>query len=335
MANDVTVDLNIGARGESAYEIAVKNGYSGTEAEWIAEIEINLTDATNLKNDTQAIADGVQTNADLVQTNADLVQTNADLVQTNTDLVQTNADLVQSTFTDITEVLVVETETRHAVQSYGNGIDIDDSSKTININADTDNPFVASIADGFKEFIGQYDHLVSESTTKQLTFTEEDGDYFFCVDKDGTYTLETVDPNLSFDSSAGVMRGDGLLKIAQVTILDGVITDLDLMPVGDSYETEWFPVELDTLYELDNLFKDNSIKFDIWWNSTPSDESKRWVIGQVFVGSINSGSGAFKRIETDSIYIGTGRTNTWFSTYSSDPETSTTGYYKITVKRGW
>ena len=31
----ITLGLNVGSEGKSAYEVAVENGYEGTEAEWL------------------------------------------------------------------------------------------------------------------------------------------------------------------------------------------------------------------------------------------------------------------------------------------------------------
>ena len=205
------------------------------------------------------------------------------------------------------------------------------SGKTINILASTDNPFVANIADGFDAITGQKDHLVYEDTNTVLSFTESDGNYTLSVDANGDYTLEATRPD--FDSTPGVMRGDSdKLPIADSIILNDTIIYLDLMPVGNYYESEWFPADIDTLYELENNFKDGKVKFDLWWNDTPSDEHKRLVTGE---HDGTSGFGAYRRVSSESLFVGSGVTNTWHSTYSGDPDASTNGYYKLIVRREW
>ncbi|MCP3921900.1 MAG: hypothetical protein GY714_04865 [Desulfobacterales bacterium] len=208
------------------------------------------------------------------------------------------------------------------------------SSKSINIKADSNNPFIASIADGFGPY-GPVDHPVIETANKQLNLTLEEGISHLCVDDVGEYSLERDDPD--FDSSPGVMKGSQKkLKLGEVTVMSGDIVDIDLMAVGDRYESEWFPVETNTKYELENKFKDTKVDFDIWWNSTPSDENKRWVTGQFYYeGGPYSGIGAYKRVASNSLYIGTGNEHVFQSNYSGDPEYSETGYYKLVVRREW
>ncbi|MCP4163635.1 MAG: hypothetical protein GY760_26550 [Deltaproteobacteria bacterium] len=208
------------------------------------------------------------------------------------------------------------------------------SGKSINIKADSENPFIASIANGFGPY-GPVDHPVIETANKQLNLILEEGISHLCVDDGGEYSLEKTEPD--FDSSPGVMKGpEKKLKLGEVTVLSGDIVDIDLMAVGDRYESEWFPVETNTKYELENKFKDTKVDFDIWWNSTPSDENKRWVTGQFYYeGGPYSGIGAYKRVASNSLYIGTGNEQVFQSHYSGDPEASETGYYKLVVKREW
>lgn len=383
------------------------------------------------------------------------------------------------------------------------------SGKSINIKADSDNPFVASIADGYSADTGQKDYMIAEAADKLLTFTEGDGDYALTVDNLGTYKLESTKPYLAksviFDfadnwgsptylavrriefylkgvrydlslgdyvayattylspnyeaqdafnttttltntwsnnawlsaegvlinqrlsivlntpievdeirinnamsvSSQGIvfhlgtgvkntkiyvtdestilsqatyegynitnsmfnkifdgqirqhvpvdkpdpqkllidmpgnpaafdpdmMKGVKKLRLADVTVLDGSVVDIDLMPVGDKYETPWFPVTTNTKYVLDNLFKTTKVDFDIWWNSEPSDEGMRWITGQYYTP--DSGMGGYKRINTSELTIGTGKNYTIYNVDSGDGTQSTTGYYKLTVRRGF
>ncbi|MCP4160038.1 MAG: hypothetical protein GY760_08195 [Deltaproteobacteria bacterium] len=226
--------------------------------------------------------------------------------------------------------IVPTSSVRQAVLSYGNGIEA--TGKIINIKADTDNPFVASIADGFSGTVCQKNILISEVVNKILSFSEEDGNYTLTVDEAKNYTLETSRP--FFDSTPGVMKGVKKLPIADVTVLDGSI-NIDLMPVGDSYESEWFPVEKNSLYSLKNKFKDTRVNFDIWWNDTPSDENMRHVSGQHYYDGVSRGLGAYKRINSNELIVGSGTDHTFHSGSSGDPASSSNGYYKITVRRKW
>lgn len=40
------------ARGESAYEVAVRNGYEGTEEEWLNSLKVGIDDSTTATDST-------------------------------------------------------------------------------------------------------------------------------------------------------------------------------------------------------------------------------------------------------------------------------------------
>lgn len=245
----------------------------------------------------------------------------------------TNIELTQNTITFSGSNIIVPTSFSGdwIVLVVGKTGDMP-TGKTINITADSDNPFVATIADGFSSITGQKDWHVAEASNKQLGFTEGDGDYILAVDNLKNYTLETTRPEV--DSTPGTMRqADKKVPIADVTVLDGDIVDLDLMPVGNYYESEWFPVTINTLYELKNRFQDLKIDVEIWWNSTAVDSGMRKV-SPVYVSTSGS-TGAVAKVEADKIEIGTGTLYTYYTSFGGESINSTGGYYKILVRRDW
>ncbi|MCP4160797.1 MAG: hypothetical protein GY760_12055 [Deltaproteobacteria bacterium] len=96
------------------------------------------------------------------------------------------------------------------------------------------------------------------------------------------------------------------------------------------YETEWFDVSRNTKHEKTNLFGFTKIDFEIWWNSTDSDENMRHVTGQFYHSA--SGMGAYKRINSNNLIIGIGDW-TFYSEKSKDPASSRVGFYKLVVKK--
>jgi hypothetical protein len=65
------------------------------------------------------------------------------------------------------------------------------------------------------------------------------------------------------------------------------------------------------------------------------DENKRWVTGQYFSDGAGYGMGAYRRVSGDSLYVGVGDLNTFYSSKSGDPASSQAGYYKLSVRRGF
>lgn len=135
--------------------------------------------------------------------------------------------------------------------------------KTVNINADADNPACFTLASGYSALTGPKDYQISEVANKQLVFTEDDGLYGVYVDKDKNYTLGAVLPD--FDSTPGVMKSPtGKLKWAEVQITDNTIVDLDLMPKGNYYIIAHIPGDASAVNILDNYFGCTKIDFTVY-----------------------------------------------------------------------
>ncbi|VVS92756.1 phage tail-collar fiber domain-containing protein [Desulfoluna spongiiphila] len=208
--------------------------------------------------------------------------------------------------------------------------------RSLQVKATQDNPFVATISDGFDLKHGNKDTIIGKSENAVYPQSESDGEYDILLLRDGCLNLTAKG---SFVADFKKWKNEKLL-VGGCTITDGLIVDLDLVAVGDEYETPWFPVAIDTKYILPNLFKTAKTTFEIWWNVEANDENKRYCEGQYYENSAGTGYGigAYKRVNSNQLIVGT-TAHTFYSLTSADPVRGDAynkmGYYKLKVKRGY
>ncbi|MCP4160798.1 MAG: hypothetical protein GY760_12060 [Deltaproteobacteria bacterium] len=96
------------------------------------------------------------------------------------------------------------------------------------------------------------------------------------------------------------------------------------------YETDWFQAIRNKKYEFTNNFNSTKVNIEVWWNSSTSDEGMRYVTGQFYsVGAM----GAYKRVSSDKLVVGSGNGYTYYSNYTGDPVHSYAGFYKLVVRK--
>ncbi|SCY88337.1 phage tail-collar fiber domain-containing protein [Desulfoluna spongiiphila] len=205
--------------------------------------------------------------------------------------------------------------------------------KSIQIKATPEAPFVATLAKGFGPE-GNRDKIIHKDSFSIYPQNEPDGRYDLVLLDNGAVDLI---PEKSYVTDVVQWKNTKLL-LGSCRITDGLIVDLDLVPVGDDYETPWFPVEMGTRYILPNLFKFAGIEFSIWWNSSPSNEGSREVEAISYAYNTTGGemqAGAFKKRSTDTIEVATADGYVFYSKLSADIAAAATGFYKLVVKRNY
>ena len=223
---------------------------------------------------------------------------------------------------------LISTNIRQAVLSYGDGIT--STGKALTVKATPEKPLIATISDGFSKEFGNKDVLVGFDSDAVFPFTKTEGRYDIVMLL--AHGIINLIPRGSFSPDISTWKNDKII-MGSCTISDGLIVDLILVPIGNEYETPWFPVTINTNYNLPNLFRTSKATFEVYWNSEPTDENKRYCDGQYY--SNGYGVGAYKRINYSELIIGSGKTYTFYSDRSGDPVSSTGGYYKLTVRRGY
>ncbi|VFQ45946.1 phage tail protein [Desulfoluna butyratoxydans] len=200
--------------------------------------------------------------------------------------------------------------------------------RSIQIKASTESPFVANISKGFGPE-GNRDKIIYKDTPAIYPQTKSDGRYDLVLLDNGAVDLI---PEKSYVTDIVKWMNDKLI-IGSCKISDGLVVDLELMPTGDEYETPWFPVTLNTKYILSNLFQTPKSTFEIYWNSAPTDENKRYCGGQYYYQARTIG--AYKRVNSNELIVGSGSSYTFSSRWGADPVQSAEGFYKLKVKRGF
>lgn len=166
---------------------------------------------------------------------------------------------------------------------------------SIQIKATTPKPFIASISDGFDITYAAKDIVVGFEEDIILPISDvSDGDHIIYINKDNTVRYDSGD-----------------LPIADITINDGIIVDMDTRPIQGEYRSEWFAAIDDTVYKFDNRFKSTDIELFMRISSTPDDDGIRSASDYL----ITSGN-----ISVDSLSITTG-------------SEGLSGYFKLIVRR--
>ncbi|MCP4162932.1 MAG: DUF4457 domain-containing protein [Deltaproteobacteria bacterium] len=221
--------------------------------------------------------------------------------------------------------------------------------KSIVIHGSESKPSLFSIANGFNRYQA-VDKLIGYDRNVVFSFNEGDGTYYIKLNMDGTITLKNencfygdTNPNSSqdffdveeykmFSPSGSVVPG---VYIGKIVIQNDAILDVQKFQTGVKAKVDWFPVGQNSMYIKDNPFFTNEIDWDIWWNSTDSDDNMRYVNGQVVYSSKYLGFGAHKRQNSNEIIVGTGGHHTFNSFSSGDDTSSSGGYYKLIIRRNF
>ncbi|MCP3924842.1 MAG: DUF4457 domain-containing protein [Desulfobacterales bacterium] len=220
--------------------------------------------------------------------------------------------------------------------------------KSLVIHGSESNPSLFSIANGFNEYQA-VEKLIGYKRNVVFSFNEGDGTYYIKLNIDGTITLKNencfygrtnsnsgqdffdVEKYKMYSPSGSVVPG---IYIGKIVIQNDAILDVEKFQTGTNTIVDWFPVGVNTMYIKDNPFFTNEIDWDIWWNSTDSDENMRHVTGQFYYDLSNNGCGmgAYKRQNSNEIIVGSAKTFTLFS-FCGDGMDSKNGYYKLVIKR--
>ncbi|MCP3924839.1 MAG: hypothetical protein GY714_19855 [Desulfobacterales bacterium] len=223
--------------------------------------------------------------------------------------------------------------------------------KSIVIHGSESKPSLFSIANGFNKYQA-VDKLIGYDRNVVFSFNEGDGTYYIKLNMDGTITLKNqncfygdTNPNNGqdffdveeykmFSPSGSVVPG---IYIGKIVIQNDAILDVQKFQTGTKAKVDWFPVSNNSMYIKDNPFFTNEIDWDIWWNSTDSDDNRRHVgsIDYYNDGSGGRGTGASKRQTEKELIVGTGLSHVYHSNTSGDPIYSNSGYYKLIIRRNF
>ncbi|MCP4162935.1 MAG: hypothetical protein GY760_22975 [Deltaproteobacteria bacterium] len=219
--------------------------------------------------------------------------------------------------------------------------------KSLVIHGSESNPSLFSIANGFNEYQA-VEKLIGYKRNVVFSFNEGDGTYYIKLNIDGTITLKNencfygrTNPNSGLDffdvekykmfsPSGSTVPG---IYIGKIVIQNDAILDVEKFQTGTNAIVDWFPVGTNSMYIKDNPFFTTEIDWDVWWNSTDSDENMRHVTGQFYHSGAPYSTGGYKRQNSNEIIVGTGSIYTFHSNHTGDSTLSTGGYYKLAIKR--
>lgn len=200
--------------------------------------------------------------------------------------------------------------------------------KSLQIKASIDNPFIASIANGFKLPEGFNDVIVGYTADTSYVQTESDGDYDVVLLNTGVVDLV---PKGVYTADFSTWENTELV-IGECTISGDAIVSVSKLATGSSYVSSWFAVATSTTYELKNLLRTSNVKVRVEWTDDPFGDNLRRVESG-YNGTVVFGYGI--TVDDYSIKLYTAAAYTYYDAFyvMPSPTYSSAGYYRLIVER--